>query len=225
MYIHFEYSKLDDTGGSGFTREWTENYIRTLGENLEEFITIFKDELSNRIGIEFLPSLTYCMGKSVRAIDDTINDLKRIKEFHPVKNPNGIKLAAYTAYWWNLRKPMVVPNSFEFFKDLPASIVEEQGERLSSYESWLENINELFCAHYILTQVFDVSVMNPECPCDTISEMDLRKFNLLSDYLYYYMCYRVKSAQSLELFIMGLLLHPKWQVGEEFDFGNDDSDI
>jgi len=102
-----------------------------------------------------------------------------------------------------------------YLKDLLADM--KQNPHISEVALWMTNINELFCATYIMSEIFDLDKLNKECPCSTISEQREKEYRTVFNFLYYYLCYRVNSPKSLELFIMGLLLHPNWKVKEELD--------
>lgn len=50
--------------------------------------------------------MNYDILRANQALIDTLEDLKRLKEFHPIHYPNRLKCAAYLAYWWLQRQPL-----------------------------------------------------------------------------------------------------------------------
>ena len=210
--MHIKYVSVDDLYKEphAFSESFVLDYAERLADSQKEFVVSFFDGVKSRTGQSMLPKLVFCEDKYQRVVIDTLFDIKRIKAFHHIEVPNDIKMTAYTAFWWIQRKPLVIPNTYHFFLDFPKNSQDEQ--HYDELELWMTNINELFCAHYIMSEIFDLDNKNNDCPCTEISEKRYAEYNTVFDYLYYYLCYRLNSPKSIELFIMGLLMHPIWKV-------------
>ena len=115
------------------------------------------------------------------AILDYYDDVIRLKEFHNIEKINSIKVMAYMAYWILRRRPLQIEKS--------------SGEK--EVERVLITINERFVLQYL---------------CDYLSVVDDKKghlfereedgLNSFNDMLLYYLIYRFRDAQSLEMVLM-----------------------
>lgn len=85
---------------------------------------------------------------------DYFVDIKRLEDFHQIKNGNSIKIIAYMAYWLLRRQPIQVsePDSdllylnelFVYMFVLDALCVEELGNIIQREESGLESFKSTF---------------------------------------------------------------------------------
>lgn len=103
---------------------------------------------------------------------DYFEDIRRLKEFHRIDHINGVKIVAYTSYWFLRRKPI--------------QIIEQEKE--------LIYINERFVLAYILEFLSG----NYEPPLILRDNKGLKSF---SESLFYFLKYRVNGANSLEMIL------------------------
>lgn len=112
------------------------------------------------------------------AIIDYYYDIMRLKDFHKkTKKANSQKVIAYSSYWFLVKKPIQIVNN-------------------ASDNKALLTVNERFVLQYILTYLSererDAHILLRDNP-------GLKSF---SSYLLYYLVYRVRDAQSLEMMIV-----------------------
>lgn len=184
-------------GSHAFTEEQVNNVAKMLAIQ----IGVFLDELANLYMRKYQIDLKHCIrfypDRFQMVVVDALDDLKRIKDFHPVDHPNTIKYAAYLSYWFIQRKPIAI----EGLEDI--SIPSEAKIRLT-------NINEFFCVLFGLTLIFNKD--NIVC---CMSDPTLRYVHEWEDaegYLFYYFCYRASSPKNIEAFLNAATLHPYWEI-------------
>jgi hypothetical protein len=119
------------------------------------------------------------------AIVDYFQDVERIKEFHKIEKVNSQKIIAYTAYWLLKRKPIQIDNP--------------QSEDQQSNITELDTLNERFVLQYIFNYL---SERKKEQHVLLRPNNGLKNF---SNMMLYYLEYRLRDAQSLELIIMSFL--------------------
>jgi len=119
------------------------------------------------------------------AIVDYFQDVERIKEFHKIEKTNSQKIIAYTAYWLLKRKPIQINNP--------------QSEDQQSNITELNTLNERFVLQYIFNYL---SERKKEKHVLLRSNEGLKNF---SNMMLYYLEYRLRDAQSLEMIIMSFL--------------------
>ena len=135
-----------------------------------------------------LCNLDEYIGFNTKVLEDiTIDyfaDIVRLKEFHKLDITNDIKVAAYTAYWVNERKPL-------FYKIEPDAEILENNPQLNY-------VNEWFCLDLMVNMIYDSSKQLQGLP----GECEM--YNDMLDALHYDFVYRDISAQSLELALLSL---------------------
>jgi len=115
------------------------------------------------------------------AILDYFHDIKRLKDFHGIKIINSQKIIAYTAYWLLHRKPI--------------QIINPQSSDQQSNITELATLNERF----VLQLIFDyLCVRQRETHIFQRSNKGLQNFSAM---MLYYLSYRLRDAQSLEMII------------------------
>jgi hypothetical protein len=121
---------------------------------------------------------------------DYFYDVKRIEDFHPnIKKVNSEKVIAYMAYWLVYRKPIqVIQSDFS--------------------EKKLLTINERFALQYIL------DYLSERDRDGHILERDSKGLKSFAGLMLYYLIYRAKDAQSLEMIITAFLAG---QIYEQID--------
>ena len=168
-------------------------------------LTSFTDDFSSTIELEynikeFKKRIFLGSDRAIQAVLEALDDLKRLKDFHPVNNPNKLKYASYLSYWWLQRKPLYVDISK---LDLSDSLLQR-----------LVYFNEFFLVTYVLNELFNRD--NIICPCD---EELVRKYDSewvqVQNYLLYFFSYRANSPKSIEAFLHGAILHPLWSRNKD----------
>jgi hypothetical protein len=126
---------------------------------------------------------------------DFLEDINRLKSFHKIDKINSQKHIAYTAYWLLRRKPIQIYDAKSKVND-PGMLKE------------LTTVNERFVLQYILNYL---SVRKRESHILERSNQGLENF---SNMMLYYLIYRLRDAQSLEMILMAFLAG---QVYEQID--------
>lgn len=205
MFIQYDTYKELFSEEKGFGKEIIDDIIDNLTKQAIMYCKTRAKYYKETYDIDI--DIDYNILQATQAIVDTLEDLKRLKEFHPVKFPNRLKCAAYLAYWWIQRKPITfsVPD-------------EEQ-------ESFLKNVskediakfihtNEFWLVAYVFGEIFSSDIL--KCAKEN-PEFD-KQWNIEFDYIFYYFCYRADSAKSIEAFLSTSVMHPIWEVKEGVHF-------
>ncbi|MFW5862379.1 MAG: hypothetical protein ACOCWZ_09010 [Spirochaetota bacterium] len=117
-------------------------------------------------------------------VEDYFADIIRLKQFHDLTLANVIKVASYTAYWVNRRKPL-------YYKDtIPESVIENNPR--------VNDINEWYAINLMLSMVYDSSIQY-ESSID-----DRNRFINFIDVMHYTLTYRTYTPQTIELALVGL---------------------
>ena len=144
-----------------------------------------------------------------QAVINALSDIKRIKEYHSVGNVELIKFAAYIGYWLARAKP------FALKLENYAAPIQKNGVMQCGVFNFCISLNEAFVADFIFAAVFckdvEADVLSANNTCLHMRREHGVKFlpseTILSS-LHYYLCYRLRGAQELELFLKGLLACP-----------------
>lgn len=119
---------------------------------------------------------------------DYYSDISRLKDFHNIERAQPKKVAAYTSYWVQRRKPI------QLLKDLDNDTI----KRLPQIQ-W---INENYAISLLISMSFDT--LKPLA-------MDFTNFNVFIRSLRYYFRYRQLNAQMLELVLNALDVSPIYE--------------
>lgn len=189
------YENLLD-GENSYSMDIIKNIFSEFIEALTLFSNDFSDQLGREYGIfDFKNRISLDVDRAIQAVLEALDDLKRLKDFHPVKNPNRIKYASYLAYWWLQRKPVCIDVSN---LNLADDLIQ-----------YLVNYNEFFLVSYVLNELFDRDNLECKCNIDKISAFDFEWMQVQS-YLLYFFTYRANSPKTIEAFLRGSILHPVW---------------
>ena len=119
-----------------------------------------------------------------QATIDYFYDIKRLKEFNRTEKANSQKVIAYTAYWLLRKKPIQISNP--------------QSENQSNITE-LATLNERFVLQYIF------NYLSERERGSHIFLRDNKGLKNFSATMLYYLIYRVRDAQSLEMIIISFL--------------------
>jgi len=135
-----------------------------------------------------------------QSLIDAFDDLLRLTDYHPTKDPNPIKKMAYLVYWLMRRKPIRL---------LSEEIV--TNEKLSDMaRTRFLFINEEFGVKLLINAAF---VGKKEKPvCEHIHDEAEKQLKYYKRFLLYYLVYRMDSPKSLEAMVLGCTIHPIWEV-------------
>ena len=104
MNLKYDYYEdiLDEK--TGFGKKIIEEIVDNIAKQAIEYCQNQAKYYKKKYNIEIF--IDYDILRASQAIIDTLEDLKRLKEFHCITYPNRLKCAAYMAYWWIQRKPI-----------------------------------------------------------------------------------------------------------------------
>lgn len=181
----------------GFGKKIIDEMIEHIGMQLDDFFENRKSHYKTKYGVDLL--INYDSLRATQAIVDTLEDLMRLKEFHPVTHPNRLKCAAYLSYWWLQRQPVTF--------SIPETQKESFFEQVSPEDiAKLIHVN----AHWLVVYVFGEIFTSKELPCTTPSFQ--KQWDSAFDYVFYFFCYRASSPKAIEAFLATSTLHPIWDV-------------
>lgn len=120
------------------------------------------------------------------ALMDYFEDINRLKEFHKIKHINGIKVVSYTAFWLVKRKPLQV----------------------LSNEKELLYVNEKFVLMYLC------NFLSSKRKKFLLDRPEKGLYNF-SEFLLYYLKYRLTDAKSLELMLISFFAGQIYQEETE----------
>lgn len=197
-YEHYEDILNEETGfGKKIIGEIVDNIAKQAIEYCQNQAKYYKTKYNIDIFID------YDILRASQAIIDTLEDLKRLKEFHHITYPNRLKCAAYMAYWWIQRKPITfsIPEDKHeiFFKTFSREDI-----------SRFIHANEFWLVAFVFSEIFTCEELN----CAKNNEKYQKQWDLELDYIFYFFCYRANSAKSIEAFLATTILHPMWELKE-----------
>lgn len=165
------------------------DFIRSIYTNFDELVQRFgEDEIRNEIkhcmnSVQaFLNKLNsgdklfVCDDVLTYCILDYLSDIKRLSDFHKIKEVNSIKRTAYYVKWFLHRKPIMINTS----------------------ESEDDNIvyaNEKYALSCMLAEIIGANADKQ------LSEDAYKKYEIFVNTLYYHLKYRTTDAQTLEMII------------------------
>lgn len=201
--MHVQYEKYSEllSESVGFGQKIIDEII----DNVTEQVTLYCQEQDNyyrdTYGIEL--EINYDVLRANQAIIDALEDLKRLKEFHPVEYPNRLKCASYLAYWWLQRQPLTFSVSEDKQKIFFEKVKKEDIARVI-------HANAFWLVAYVFGELFSAD----ELPCAKADSQYQKQWDIALDYIFYYFCYRANSPKGIEAFLATTLLHPTWKVKE-----------
>jgi len=196
------YLELNDFAFTDEKEGFTELYIKDIRKGLLEYAKVFFEEISNDIKIPVDLMINEDLLDQV--IIDTIEDLKRIVNFHPTKKPNLIKVVSYTTYWWLRRRPLIVKDSID-----KLGISQENKMKLIF-------VNEHFLAPYIEQRIFNFDKGSEICNNKKHRAKFEEQWKYARKYMLYFLGYRADSPKSIEAFILASTLHPIRSTSDDF---------
>lgn len=154
MFLEYRETSSIIEPSTGFSKKYVmglrEKLLCAYRFNVKEF-----SEKMDTLGVNFEAIISESLIDQV--IVDTVQDLKRLKNFHPVKTPNSIKEASYLAYWCIKKKPLFVKTEVSEVKELE----DKHKVKMLFY-------NEFVMAAYIISNIFNDNEY--QCSCQTKNE-------------------------------------------------------
>lgn len=205
MFIQYGTCKELFSEEKGFGKEIIDDIIDNVTKQAIAYCQIQKKHYKDEYDIDI--DIDYNIFQATQAIIDTLEDLKRLKEFHPVKYPNRLKCAAYLAYWWIRRKPI----TFSVSDEIQESFFEKASKE--DIAKFIHS-NEFWLVAYVFGEIFSSDKLS----CSEENPEFDKQWNIEFDYIFYYFCYRADSAKSIEAFLSTSIMHPIWIVKEGVHF-------
>ena len=144
------------------------------------------------------------------AIINAVSDIKRIRDYHQIGKAENLKFAAYVGFWLAKAKPYALK-----IDDYNVSPLTEKGVLQKGVKNLCFSINEVFITEFVLTVIFAnqipqavVSISDICLDACNSHNYSLTSKDDVKDLLHYHLCYRLRCAQELELFLKGLLACP-----------------
>ncbi len=198
--MHIIYEKYAEMLGTenGFGEDVIEDIILNITEQVTQYcherIQYYKEKYDIDIKVNF------DVLRATQAIIDTLEDLTRLKEFHPVTYPNRLKCAAYLSYWWLQRQPLTFSVEDDEICDMLDKLSKEDIAKMV-------NTNAYWLVAYIMGEIFTAE----ETVCAKSNPDFGKEWNVEFDYLFYYFCYRANSPKGIEALLSTARLHPLWE--------------
>lgn len=168
--------------------------------------------VKEKIGIDVQIEISELLLK--QAIIDALDDLLRLKNYHPTDEPNPIKEMSYIVYWLIKRDPIRLVSE---------DVITDKG--LSDIaQKRLLFINEEFGVKLLMNAAFAGRQEKEEC--SHVYEQANKQLKYFKRFLLYYLVYRIDSPKSLEAILLGCTIHPVWKVDPViWSFVNKDEDF
>ncbi len=135
-----------------------------------------------------------------QSLIDAFDDLLRLTNYHPTKEPNPIKEMSYIVYWLMRRKPIRLVS-----EDIVVS-----GKLSDMARTRFLFINEEFGVKLLINSAFIGK--REKSVCEHIHDEAEKQLKYYKRFLLYYLVYRMESAKSLEAMMLGCTIHPIWEV-------------
>lgn len=164
-FIKPNYTKFDDLIQSKGEAE-IENEIKHYMNGIQAFI--------NKMGST--DKLYVCDDILTYCVMDCLSDIKRLSDFHKIKEVNSIKRTAYYVKWVLRRKPIMIDTS-------------------DSEDDNIVYANEKYALSCMLAEIIGGEAEKK------LSEDAYKKYEIFVNTLYYHLKYRTIDAQTLEMII------------------------
>lgn len=199
MHVQYESYEHILSEDRGFGRKIVEEIVDNIAEQLTAYCQNRRSYYANKYNVKLV--IHYDVLRANQAIIDTLEDLMRLKEFHPVQYPNRLKCAAYLSYWWLQRQPLTfsVPDDQQ-----DSFLTNARKEDIAK----LIHANAFWLVAYVFGELFSAN----ELSC--AEESFQKQWDMAFDYIFYFFCYRATSPKAIEAFLATAVLHPIWEVKE-----------
>ncbi len=135
-----------------------------------------------------------------QSLIDAFDDLLRLTNYHPTKEPNPIKEMSYIVYWLMRRKPIWLVSEDLVLNDKLSDMARTR----------FLFINEEFGVKLLINAAFIGK--KEKSVCGHIHDEAERQLKYYKRFLLYFLVYRMESAKSLEAMMLGCTIHPIWEV-------------
>lgn len=196
MYLVFK--SLDEWFASNQLQYKFQDTYGTIYSAAKDFASHMNNMVQEKIAMTAKISISEILLK--QALIDAFDDLSRLTNYHPTKNPNPIKEMSYITYWLVRHKSIRLDNE---------DIISNE-KLLDIARMRLLFLNEEFGVKLLMNSAFEGKEEN-SISCPMIDE-GKRQLKYFKRYLLYYLVYRLDSPKSLEAMILGCTIHPAWKV-------------
>ena len=173
--------------------------LKFLEEAIREYSVALNKTVENKTGNSI--EIKYSTQLIKQALIDAFDDLLRLKNYHPTDTPNPIKEMSYIIYWFVKRKPVML---------MSEKIVDNKSlSDLTKNE--LLFINESFSVRLLMQATFPKKEKTGFCQ-HHIEDYADKQCKCFSQFLLYYLVYRVSSPKEIEAILIGCTMHPIWNV-------------
>lgn len=170
-----------------------------IQKSIRDFSTRMSTQIFNKTNTQI--KIEYSSQVLKQSLIDAFDDLTRLKNYHPIDNPNPIKEMSYIMYWFVRRKPI----------RLVTEDIVNNSNLSNNAKTKLLFINETFATKSLLGSTFDKS-RKIGCQFQNIDNIAEDQLLLFEQYLLYYLVYRVSSPKEIEAILLGCTIHPIWNV-------------
>lgn len=198
-----QYLSISDVINDKFTEEVVKSYMSEIVLAIEKTKEVLiKDNKALH--------LAWNNDQVIQVVVDAVEDLKRIQDFHPIKNANAIKEAAYFGYWLIKRKPI-------YFRDGLENVKGTSQENIDKRKVNFLFANEYCAMVFMLPKIFTLSKELKDLDRAGIDIDNLTdNWKKYLENLLYFLSYRAESPKAIEAALTGLIMQPKWDA--KFDF-------
>lgn len=197
--MHIVFKKIDDwfKKDPNLKQKFQDTYQMiyvSAHKYAEHMAEVAQDRANVSINIEISEQLLK------QALIDAFDDLLRLTNYHPTKEPNPIKEMSYIVYWLMRRKPIRLITEDLVMNDKLSDMARTR----------FLFINEELGVKLLINAAFIGK--KEKGVCEHIHDEAERQLKYYKRFLLYYLVYRMDSAKSLEAMMLGCTIHPIWEV-------------
>lgn len=197
--MHIVFKKIDKWfEKSPGLKEDFQNTYDTIYEAAHKFAQKMNDMAKEKADVNVKIVISEQLLK--QSLIDAFDDLSRLTDYHPTKEPNPIKKAAYIVFWLVRHKPIWLVSE-EIVLD---------GKLSDIARTRFLFINEQFGVKLLMNAAFEGKKEKGEC--NHKRDEANRQLKHYKRYLLYYLVYRMESPKALEAMTLACTIHPIWEV-------------
>lgn len=197
--VHIVFKRIDEwfEKDPGLKREFQETY-KTIYIAAKKYAVRMNEMAQNKAGVSVKIEISEQLLK--QSLIDAYDDLLRLTNYHPTKEPNPIKKTAYIVYWLVRRNPIRLVSEEIVMNDKLSDIARTR----------FLFINEEFGTKLLINAAF-IGKKEKDI-CEHIRDEAEKQLRYYKRFLLYYLVYRMDSPKALEAMVLGCTIHPIWEV-------------